>query len=387
MRSIAPLLAVLAVLGCADRRVHDVDCGDGVVVPGEACFGDEHELLAVGFVPVATRVADFDGDDDQDVLVLGLAASGAVTSAIALGDGAGELATPVDAGVTGCSAHPATGDADVDGATDLLVATCESSMWLFHADGEGGFADPLPVDVGALPRTSAIVDVDGDALPDIVALGIVGDAAVLTSAHATGPLVWAPPSVDVVGTVGHADDPTAFSIAQLDDDGLADAVLSHADPQRPPWLVRGAPEGFGAPEPLAELPPSSGVAALDLDGRGDEELFALTRGGTRIEVWRGRVGALQRVGTTDISAQTGRLLAVGDVDGDRWLDLAFFAPDDDRIDIWLADRRFAWRERASVDVGASVDQLAIADLDGDRAAELIASTFAEGGVTIVRGDP
>ncbi|HWB74375.1 MAG TPA: VCBS repeat-containing protein, partial [Nannocystaceae bacterium] len=313
------VLLVPLVIGCTDRRYLDADCGDGHAVAGEACFGDERETIAVAFTPVATRVADFDGDDDVDVLVLGVDPVGGVTSSIAVNDGAGALALPIAAGVVGCSAHPALGDADVDGATDLLVATCESSMWIYRAEGDASFAPPIAVDVGALPRTSGIVDIDGDALPDVVVLGIIGDAAVLTWARGQGALAWASPTVDVVGTVGHPDDPTAFSIAQLDDDAIADAVLSHAAPDVPPLLVRGAPDGFGAPEPWDELPVALGVAAIDLDGREDAELVAITDGGDTIEVYRGRFGSLKRVGTTDISGQRGRLLAVGDIDGDRRL--------------------------------------------------------------------
>lgn len=381
------IVAALALCGCVDRLIVDADCGDGHAVAGEACFGDERETIAVPFTPVATRVADFDGDDDFDVLVLGVDPVGGVTSSIAVNDGVGVLATPIAAGVSGCSAHPALGDADDDGAIDLLVATCESSMWIYHAAGDATFAAPVAVDVGALPRTSGIVDIDGDAIPDVVVLGIIGDAVVLTWARGRGALAWAPPTVDVVGTVGHPDDPTAFSIAQLDDDAIADAVLSHAAPDLPPLLARGAPDGFGAPEPWDELPVALGVGALDLDGHGDKELFVLTDGGDTIAVYRGRVGSLQRVATTDISAQHGRLLAVGDIDGDRRLDLAFFAPNSARVDLWLADGGFGWRDSGSVDVGATVDQLAVADLDDDGAAELVAGTFARGGFTVVRSDP
>ncbi|MBC8070518.1 MAG: VCBS repeat-containing protein, partial [Deltaproteobacteria bacterium] len=203
----------------------------------------------------------------------------------------------------------------------------------------------------------------------------------------TSSFAWAPPRVAVVGTVGHPDDPSSFSIGRLDGDAIGDAVLAHGADDRPPWLLRGGIDGFAAPEPWDELPPSRGVAVIDVDGRGDDELFVITDGGDTLEIWQGEVGALQRLGRTDISAQAGRLLALGDIDGDGRLDLAFFAPDSDRIDIWLADRNWKWRDTDSVRIGASVDQLAIADLDGDGAAELVASTFAQGGITLVRSEP
>ncbi|MBC8070445.1 MAG: hypothetical protein IAG13_19085, partial [Deltaproteobacteria bacterium] len=185
MRWMAGALVCSALLGCAERLIHDVDCGDGVVALGEACFGDARESIAVAFTPVATRVADFDGDDDDDVLVLGVDVAAGVTSAIARNDGEGVLAPAIDAGMYGCSAHPALGDADGDAAIDLLVATCDSAMLVFPATTTGRFATPAAVEVGALPRTSAIVDVDGDAIADVVALGVVGDAAVLAWARGT----------------------------------------------------------------------------------------------------------------------------------------------------------------------------------------------------------
>ncbi len=77
----------------------------------------------------------------------------------------------------------------------------------------------------------------------------------------------------------------------------------------------------------------------------------------------------------------------GDVDGDGALDLVFFEPTATDVDVWLGDGEGEWTFVADVEVGANVDQLAVVDLDDDGAAELVAGTFAAGGITIVRSSP
>jgi hypothetical protein len=107
----------------------------------------------------------------------------------------------------------------------------------------------------------------------------------------------------------------------------------------------------------------------------------------QLVAYRGTLDALRRAGSTAIESVRDRLIAGGDVDGDERLDLGFFAPGERDVQLWLGDGRGGWSRRATVDVGVGVDQLALADLDGDGAADLVAGTFAAGGIRIIPSDP
>lgn len=370
---------------CVSRVLPARQCGDGHAVAGEACFGDTALELAVDYVPLALRVADFDGDDAPDVLLLGVDAAGAVTATMHAGQGDGTLAAPRDAGIIGCSAHPALGDANGDGAIDLLVDACDDTMLVYLADRSGGFSAPRIVDVDLATQTSAIADVDHDGIGDVVALGLQGEQVALAWARGTADGFEAP-RVRVLATSGDPGAPTGFSLGALDDDGYDDALLAHAS-DAAAELVRGGPDGFGAREPAPQLPSATGIAVLDLDGNGARELLAVQSVPAQLVAYRGTLDTLRRAGTTAIESVHDRLLAGGDVDGDDRLDLGFFAPGERDVQLWLGDGRGGWTRRATVDVGVGVDQLALADLDGDGAAELVAGTFSIGGIRIIAGDP
>ncbi len=387
VRTAATLLATLSLGGCVDRVLRPTHCGDGVATPGEACFEDGTEFLAMNFTPIALRVAPFDADERPDVLVTGTTPELGVVGAVSVTGEDGALGVPRDAGVYGCSAHPALGDANGDDVTDLLVNLCDDTMLVFVADGAGAFAPPAFVDLDLLTRTSSILDVDRDGLADVIALGVAGDAIVLSWAPGDGRGGYGPPHATWVGTLGAPDEPLGFSVGAIDDDALPDVLLSHADPTQPPRLARGTGGPFAPPVALDELPACRGVAFRDIDGDGDDEMLVVRADPATFEVWRGREGSLWRERETEIDIAEERPLAAGDVDGDGALDFAFFDPAATDVEIWLGDGEGGWAYTADVEVGAAIDQLAVADLDGDGAAELVAGTFARGGVTVVRGDP
>lgn len=383
---IAALAIVAGASGCVDRVLYPRTCGDGHAVAGEACFADGGDRYEVPFTPVALRLAEFDGDGNLDVLVLGVDTEGRVVAATGLGVGDGTLAPFHDARVTGCSAHPALGRADDDDTSDLLVAGCDTVMSIYLADRSGAFAGPHAVEVGLSTRTSAIVDIDRDGVADVAALGTVGDRVELAWARGADVGVFEPPLSTVIGAVGDALEPTSFSIGRLDDDGFDDALLAHAT-DGSVSLCRGGPAGFASPEPVDELPDAQGVAVLDLDGRGDPELLLVHAMPPRLEAWRGRVGGLQPLRSTALDDVAGQIISAGDVDGDARLDLAFFAADDGAVQVWLGDGRGRFTATAQLELDAAIAQLAIGDLDHDGAAELVVGTFADGEIRIVRGDP
>lgn len=371
-------------LSCAERLYPDFDCGDERQEPGEVCF-DDHETIDVPFEPLAVRVAPFDGDGLSDILVTGLDEDGLVVGALSLTQRDGALGELRPTTLFGCSAYPAVGDVGDGAIADLLFDQCDDTMLVFRGHDDGTVDPAVTVDVDLLTLGSALLDADGDGIGDVIALGTSGTSVAIALARGTGMGFYLPPALTLVGTMGAGDAPRSFSIGLIDDDLRLDLVLSHGDPARPPVFVRGVGESFGPPEPWPELGVASSVSFANTDGEGDPELVVFRDAPPVVEVWSGKLGTAQEMGSTELAGAS--LFAAGDFDGDRNLDFAFYARDDDEVAVWLGDGRGAWEEAATVRFGAPVEQLAVGDLDADGAADLVAGTFSRGTITIARGAP
>lgn len=373
--------AALVLAGCVDRSLHDGVCDDGRPGRGELCFGDERLAIALPFDPLSVRVDDFDGDDDLDLVVLGTDDAGAVRGALVAGDGTGNFAPPQDAGVFGCSAYPVPGRFDDDGPADLLVDACDTSMLGFFGSASGVFAGPTEIEVGAITRTSGVVDLDDDGAGDIVVLGDPGDgSAVLNVVHARGS-AFAPPVSLPLGAAA-----VGFAIGDVDGDGRPDAVLSLDGGTSSPLLATGRSDalGFAAPIVWDAIAPARGVALRDLDADAVPE--ALAREGDVLVVYAREDGRHRRVAATDLSGRADALLDAGALDGDERLDLVTYGVGS-TVQLWLGDRDDGWTETDEIDLAVAVRQLVVADLDDDGAGDLVAGTFDDGTITIVLAQP
>jgi hypothetical protein len=100
-----------------------------------------------------------------------------------------------------------------------------------------------------------------------------------------------------------------------------------------------------------------------------------------------RGGEYAPVETTDLSEHADALLETGRVDGDDIVDLASYEAGGRTVELWLGDRGFGWSPTTEIELDAAVRQLVLADIDDDGAADLIAGTFDEGTITVVRATP
>jgi len=204
-------------------------------------------------------LADLDGDEDLDVIVVNAPGAAVVLE----NDGAGALAPAASLGDGSADTRAvAAGDLDGDGLTDIVLANAGRSV-AYLRRGDAFEVAPLP---GA-PRESvgvAVLDANGDALADVVLANADGDAAL----HLGTGAGFAEP-------VPLATGPTsAVAVGDFNGDGAADLVFARAEPG--PEGVPSNPvyvnDGAGNYAVAAELGASPTLDVLVADLDGDERL-------------------------------------------------------------------------------------------------------------------
>ncbi len=344
---------------------------------GGMAFGPSQRIsTAVG--PHGAVAADLDGDGDVDVVtgadglsvhenVGGALGSAAATPAPYLssllrgalvgdfdGDGAEEVkagpeiyrfdaATGLAAWVTlgdGCISSLAAG-ADFDGDGDLDLAC--AGLYLLLNEGGGVFAEvgPAPY-LGGAPVATAVLDLDADGVPDIVAALTYSDAGCYDdSEYEYSPydeypdegggepcvreheIVWLRGLGD--GTFGpvatlaeETGDNVELQAADVDGDGRTDIVARETSD-----IVWYANQGGGLSRAVIIGEGSYGATAMvvaDLDSDGDIDVVSARAGELG---WRDGLGGGQLAEEVTIATGTGDVVELGarDIDGDRGPDL------------------------------------------------------------------
>lgn len=378
--------------GCVERVIHDHACGDGALSPGEICLGlGERSVLDIeGIEGLLLRVADFDGDAHLDLMVLGTAPDEAVRARLWRGRGDGTFLDAIDPGVVGCSAYAVAGDADGDPMSDLLVADCGPSMSLLRGSSTGVLAPPITVATGLETLSSALLDLDDDGRREVVVMGTdLGGAHGLAvverrpegtlEAAVTSPL---PPPSD-------GFDPTGLGILDLDGDDRFDALLVHAGRPGGLALARGEPGlRFGAPALVG--PPSlvpNTTLVRDLDGDGETDVLAVSFSEQALVFLHAEGGQLVETTRTSVPALETGPAGAGDIDADGQIDLLLFEPGTHALQAWFGRGDGSFEGPLAVELDATVERIALSDLDEDGALDIVVGAFESATVQILLSDP
>jgi hypothetical protein len=280
------------------------------------------QQFTVGNGPARVAAGDLDGDGNVDLAVTEHNA-GAVSTWLGNGDGTFRVGEryAIGTGPNELLAHDHDGDGDID----LLVAQARGgSQRLLRNRGDGTFVSTseLRLAVSGSPVHSlAVGDVDGDGLPDVIAINRMGGSVHVFSNQ--GAQQFAPPNVVTTGVRDGR-----LSLVDLDGDTHLDVLLG--------GLLSG------------------GVVILY--GRGDGTFEA---------------PSLVPLGADSV------LIAHGDFDGDGSLDLAATTPPPFHVTHTLhvltqtAPRTFV--AASSVSLGASIEVLDAVDVDVDGRIDLALS--------------
>ncbi len=294
------------------------------------------EVLGMMETSLTAAVADYNEDGFPDVVFNRPPSrwSGPGEGNLFLGDETGRVRVGGALPWSGIR-HVSTADFNRDGHADL-IASDAASLRVSLGDGGGGFSETFPVKLEAEVSGMAVVHLDTDGVPDVVALH--GPEAGVSLLRGRGDGTLEPHARLAVGRA-----PSGAVTTDLDGDGTPELLVSEADdntvsvyaipdksvrerigPRVCPMDVKsGGASPLPAVSPLAAVETkvvTSDVAVGDFDGDGRNELaLALPEQGVRLVSNPGD-GALT---LRDVAGSHRALsLAAGDLDGDGRSELA-----------------------------------------------------------------
>jgi hypothetical protein len=278
----------------------------------------------------------------------------------------------------------AIGDLNADGVSDLVVGNDGQTVGYLNP-GDGHFAEPL-VDCSAPPlrtrclsnltaRSLALGDLDGDAALDLV-MGHRAASNLLLNDGA-GELTPGALLPDAAAV-------TSLALGDLNGDGALDLVVSSADAPTLLYLNQGTIAfADGSPFGAAAVTQSLALADLNRDGLLD---LALVQAGQGQLYWGDGFGRFAPAANGFGAANVSQRVAVGDLNDDGALDLVAGGPAQGLLYLNQGVGHFATTAvncaapPAQVRCFASqgVDQLALADLDGNGTLDLLAAHMLAG---------
>lgn len=275
-----------------------------------------------GKEPVGIVVGDLNKDGHPDLVVVNDVSDNV---AILLGKGDGTFQAPgfVVSGTVGSSPNSVTlFDANGDGKLDVAVSNNAGfDVGVLLGDGKGNFATPRSFVTDQEPQVVAEGDVNGDGLPDLVAINrdTANPTAVTLVGNGDGTFVG-------VEDVAVQPNPTGAITGDVDNDGLPDLIVAQPNSGGPTGtvLIRHAlaAGGFG---PALILPSAGDTTAIgrgDLNGDGRLDVVAVNKSPANVSVF---LGGPNGIATTPQNYTVGAgasAVAVGDWNGDRRADLA-----------------------------------------------------------------
>ena len=356
-----------------------------------ALFVDSGQRLG-GESSYAVALGDLDGDGDLDALV----ANGAgERSQVWMNDGRGNFSLAGELRDFGDTRDVALGDLDGDGDLDAFLANAANTpntVWL--NDGAGNFSDNDQKLGNGSSLAVVLADFDGDGdLDAYVANGQPAgpDTNDVAGAANLADELWLN---DGMGRFDLADRRLSESSAQdvaagdFDGDGDLDIYLATGKPQgqaaaTPDELWRNDGDATFSRGALPRYPrncasfaaPAFGVATAELDSRSGLDIIAAN--GTKECYYPNTVLLSANNGTFSLAdplpdapvpsardSNTSVAVALGDIDGDGFIDALVAADEAPADELWLGrgdgafDRKFIASPEFTVDV-------ALGDLNGD----------------------
>lgn len=257
--------------------------------------------------------------------------------------------------------HVAAGDLNDDGRADLVGTDGDGGVVARRGEGDGTFRKAVWLEIDDVVAMVA-GDVDGDGLDDLVTCS---DSGVFGLLRSTGSALVSAGETYTDASIG-----CDLALLDLDSDGDLDIVAtSYQEELRVGW-VEGAELVAGESVRLDDVR-ATDLFATSFDG-GPDLVAAVKDGGDErlLALFGDGAGGLEPSESIDIEDSDGVVGAV-DIDGDGALDLVRGGPVGTEIELWLGSGDGDLERVASLPTSGYLMESVAGDIDGDGGSELL----------------
>jgi len=346
-------------------------------------FGDTLGVSSVGADPVGTTVGDFNSDGYVDVATSNYVGQNV---SVILSDGPGGY-DPADTYAIGEVAHAITsGDVNVDGHIDLVVADWDQGISVFINNSDGTFAPRATYFVDGQITDVILSDLDGDGDRDIATANCSGGDVSVLMGSASG--TFGPKTDYSIGLC-----PGAIAVGDLDNDGDVDLVASNGGSNTISVLLNN---GSGIFTPQTQIPVGvdpKGLCITDLGSSGgapdgyldivvtnkdDDDISVLLNDGD---------GTF----TLDADYPTGDApssITSTDLNNDGYMDLAVTNWGTNTVSVFMNEGEGTfYLTHEFYTVGGVPNEIVSADMNNDGDVDLILSSTGENNVWVLYNQP
>ncbi|HEX5229358.1 MAG TPA: FG-GAP-like repeat-containing protein, partial [Bryobacteraceae bacterium] len=343
--------------------------------------------VTVGEEPTQVEIADVNGDGKLDLLAIN--GKYPCSFSVLLGNGNGTFQTAVNYIPTGNAIRSmALADFNGDHKLDLVITAQvvkqPTGVFVVLGNGDGTFQTAPEYTAGMFPQSAAIGDLNHDGIPDVVAASNGSNTVSVLLGKGKGVFR---PAVNYAAGSGA----TTVVIADFNGDGKPDLAVSDIGPGTISILLGKGDGTFQSAKPTSVNFGDSGLAAGDFNKDGKQDLAVVSLLGVTVLLGKGD-GTFQSSGFSlpyGTRSGIGNIVAV-DLNGDGKLDLAVSNQGSNTISILMGngDGTFQSNVDYTADTNSSVQNLALADFNGDGKLDLVVSDFGCNGCSQpgVRGD-
>lgn len=377
--------------GKTDVAVANAGSGDVTILLGDGTGGFTFgQVPTAGTEPMAIDTADLNHDGLADLIVLNRNSD---SIAVLIGQGAGKFAAArsFPSGSSGSTPMGlALADINSDGKVDVVVANSRSNdASVLLGDGQGNFAPPRAFVSEQEPQGVTAADVNGDNIPDVLTVNRgnqTPNVGVLLGIG-DGSLVG-------VEDVVTEPSPTALVTGDVNNDGLADIIVSELPPPQSTSgfvLVIAADRtvGFAPPTVLRTAGDAVGVAAADFNADGVLDIAALNKSSNNVSVFLGQAaGGFGAKHDYPVGGGATALVA-GDWNRDGRADLAVArqgSGSSGAVDILLANADGSFRSPTPFPVGQSPVAIDFGDFNKDGKRDLVVANSVSNDVSVLIGN-
>lgn len=377
MKFVSALLLLWLVLGRCDRPTAN-----------DASLS----RLLTGTTPGSVELADLNRDGKRDIVVANTASSDLT---ILLGDGRGGF-TPAPGSPLSAGNLPndiAIADLNGDGKLDLAVANHEQKqVTIFSGDGGGRFTLATTVSVQSKPHIHglAVGDFDGDRKLDLAVESWGTNQVEILIGKGDGTFNT-PGRLLAVGRMPYQ----RLRAGDFNNDGFADVVTTNAEGDSVTVLLGGKnefKESQGSPFNANKTP--FGVAVGDVNKDGNLDLAVvnysgepsdLKNDGLTVLLGDGRGGFNMARGSPFPTGAAPTRVAIGDVNGDGFADIAASNSESQNVTILLGSGKGGFASPYQIPAGREPKGIAIGDLNGDGKAEIVVANAQDNNLTLSFG--